>query len=167
MPRIEIRTLINADKKLVFDLSRSIDLHKISVQQTNEKAIAGKISGLIELDESVTWRAKHFGFYQSLTSKITEFENPSYFADEMVSGAFKRFRHEHHFFIFNEATLMVDFFDYESPFGFLGQLADQLFLKKYMIELLEKRNSTIKDFAESEKWKEILQFTKIESINQK
>lgn len=74
MPKIELKTEINADKRIVFDLSRSIDLHKISTEQTNEEAIAGKMSGLIGMDESVTWRAKHFGIYQNLTSKITRYD---------------------------------------------------------------------------------------------
>jgi len=155
MPRIELKTKIKADKEIVFDLSRSIDLHKISTEHTNETAIAGKTSGLIGLNESVTWRAKHFGIYQKLTSKVTEFDRPNYFADEMIHGTFKGFKHEHHFRDFNGGTLMTDFFDYQSPFGFLGKLADKLFLKKYMTELLEKRNRIVKDFAESEKWKEI------------
>ena len=60
---------LNADKEIVFDLSRSIDLHKLSTVHTNETAIAGRTSGLIGLNESVTWRAKHFGIYQKLTSK--------------------------------------------------------------------------------------------------
>lgn len=156
MPQIIIKTEIKADKKIVFDLSRSIDLHKISVQHTNEEAVAGKTSGLIGLDETVTWKAKHFGMSQLLTSKITAFESPDYFADEMVSGAFKSFRHEHHFADFNTGTLMTDYFDYQSPFRFLGSVADALFLKKYMRKLLEKRNATIKDFAESEKWKNVI-----------
>jgi len=156
MPKIELRTEINADKELVFDLSRSIDLHKISTKHTNETAIAGKTSGLIGLNESVTWRARHLGIYQNLTSKIMEFDRPNYFADEMVSGAFKKFRHEHHFADLNGGTLMTDFFDYESPFGVVGKLADKLFLKKYMIKLLNLRNRTVKEFAESDRWKEII-----------
>ncbi|MEH1009461.1 SRPBCC family protein [Winogradskyella sp. ECml5-4] len=156
MPKIELRTEIKADRKVVFDLSRSIDLHKISTEQTNEQAIAGKTSGLIEMNESVTWRAKHFGIYQNLTSKITEFDKPKYFVDEMVKGAFKEFKHEHHFAELNGGTLMTDFFDYKSPFGILGKLADKLFLKKYMTELLTERNRVVKEFAESEKWKELI-----------
>src|SRR6478752_6011997 len=97
MPIIKLQTSIQADKKIVFDLSRSIDLHQISTAHTNEKAIAGKVTGLIELHESVTWEARHFGVTQQLTSKITEYDYPNYFVDEMVSGAFKRFKHEHHF----------------------------------------------------------------------
>jgi ligand-binding SRPBCC domain-containing protein len=138
-------------------LARSIDLHKISTEHTNEEAIAGTTSGLIGANESVTWRAKHFGVYQTLTSKITEFETPSLFVDEMVEGAFKRFRHEHHFqSIEGGHTLMRDVFDYTSPFGLLGKLADYLFLERYMRKLLEKRNEIIREFAESDQWRLVL-----------
>jgi len=156
MPKIKLKTEINADLDIVFDLSRSIDLHKISTEKTNEKAIAGRTSGLIELNESVTWRAKHVGIYQNLTSKITEFDRPNYFTDEMQKGAFKEFKHQHFFKLFNGGTLMTDIFYYKSPFGILGELADRLFLKKYMTNLLNERNRIVKEFAESEKWKQLL-----------
>lgn len=155
MPIITLETIIEADIHIVFDLSRSIDLHKISTEGTNEEAIAGVTSGLIERGQSVTWRAKHFGVYQKLTSRITEFEESDYFVDEMVQGAFKRFRHEHIFKQEQKQTQMIDVFDYAPPFGFLGKIADSLFLKKYMSNLLEKRNETIKYFAESGKWKDV------------
>lgn len=157
MPKIVLNTFIKADKGIVFDLSRSIDLHKISAKNTKETAIAGKINGLMDLNESVTWRAKHFGFYHKLTSKITEFNNPHYFADEMVSGIFKDFKHEHHFKDSNNGTLMIDIFEYNSPYGFLGKLADRLFLKKYMTKFLAERNQVIKEFAEFGKWEVFLQ----------
>ncbi|MBW8244816.1 SRPBCC family protein [Muricauda oceani] len=156
MPKIELKTEIKADIEIVFDLSRSIDLHKISTEQTKEEAIKGKTFGLIGKGEWVTWRAKHFGFYQTLTSKIVEFERPEYFVDEMEKGAFKSFRHQHYFTKSDFGTLMIDYFEYKSPLGFLGNLADSLFLEKYMKKLLEKRNQTIKEFAESEMWKEVL-----------
>ena len=151
MPRIEIRTEIKSKKEIVFDLSRSIDLHKISTEHTNEQAISGKTSGLIGMNESVTWRAKHFGIYQNLTSKITEFDKPNYFVYEMQEGVFKQFKHEHHFAELNGVTLMTDIFNYKSPLGLLGELADKIFLEKYMTELLIKRNQTVKEFAESGK----------------
>lgn len=74
----------------------------------------------------------------------------------MVESAFRRFKHEHHF---QESgygiTLMRDVFDYTSPFGIWGMLADKLFLKKYMTGLLSKRNSVIKHYAESGKWERL------------
>ena len=157
MPKIVIETVINSnDIQVVFNLIRSIDLHKISTDSTNEEAIAGKTSGLISLGESVTWKAKHLGFVQELTSKITDFNSPYFFADEMVKGAFKSFRHEHHLAKLENTIIVKDVFDYVSPYGILGKLADILFLKNYMQKFLKKRNKVIKEYAENGKWKEVL-----------
>ncbi len=156
MPVIILQTEVKATIERCFDLSRSIDLHKISTEHTNEEAVDGVTSGLIDLNEYVTWRAKHFGIYQKLTTKITELDSPRFFVDEMVNGAFREFRHEHQFETIESGTLMTDIFDYQSPFGILGKLVDLIILKKYMTKLLIKRNQTIKEFAESEKWKQVL-----------
>ncbi len=156
MPTIVLFTKIKAKQKLVFDLSRSIDLHLISTEKTNEKAIAGRLEGLIELGETVTWRAKHLGVYQNFTSKVIGCRDADYFADEMVSGAFKSFKHEHFFSYENGETILKDVMEFTSPLGVLGKLADFLFLEKYMTRFLMLRNKIIKEFAESDKWKEIL-----------
>jgi ligand-binding SRPBCC domain-containing protein len=148
MPIIHLETLINAEKEAVFDLARSIDLHQISTAHTNERAVAGKTSGLIELNESVTWEAKHFGIVQRLSSKITEMKSPDYFVDEMVFGAFKSFRHEHIFEANGAGTLMTDVFNYVSPLGVLGKLANVLFLNRYVTDLLVQRNKILKEHAE-------------------
>ncbi len=156
MPVIYIETKIKAPKQLVFDLSRSIDLHKLSTSKTKEEAIAGRTTGLIEMGESVTWRAKHVGFYQTLESKITAFDKPNYFVDEMQKGIFKSFKHEHVFEESNGVTLMKDIFNYVAPLGIVGKIADFVFLEKYMRKFLLERNEMIKDFAESEKWQSIV-----------
>lgn len=156
MPIIELVTLIKAPQLVCFDLSRSIDLHKISTEHTNEEAIDGVRTGLIGLNETVTWRAKHLGFTQTLSTIITELNEPNYFIDEMYKGIFKGFRHEHRFDPEGNYTRMVDVFEYEAPLGVLGRIANLLFLKKYMTKLLITRNDVIKEFAESEKWKEVL-----------
>ena len=156
MPRIKLETNIKAKKELVFDLSRSIDLHKASAKNTNEKAVDGVTEGLIGLDEFVTWRAKHLGFYQNLTSKITQFDYPNSFVDEMLKGAFKDFKHQHFFKQINGRTIMTDIFDYTSPFGILGKMADFIFLKQYLKRFLLERNKIIKNYAETDKWKELL-----------
>ena len=97
MPKFQLVTEIKSTLDVCFDLSRSIDLHKISTAQTNEEAIDGTTSGLIGLGEFVTWQARHFGIKQKLTSKITAFDRPHYFQDAQVKGIFKSFRHDHRF----------------------------------------------------------------------
>ncbi|MFI1772121.1 SRPBCC family protein [Thalassobellus citreus] len=149
MPTIKIKTEIHSDKKKCFDLARNIELHQESLEFSEEKAIAGKTKGLIGKDEWVCWEAKHLGFVQHLTSKITEFDEPNYFVDEMVMGAFKSFRHEHRFEETNAGTEMIDVFHFESPLGILGKIANTLFLKKYMKSLLKTRSQFLKEKAEA------------------
>jgi ligand-binding SRPBCC domain-containing protein len=151
MPVIILHSEIKAPIETCFNLARSIDLHMISTAHTGEKAIAGRTTGLIELNETVTWRAKHLGVWQNLTSAITAYEYPTFFADEMAKGAFKRFRHEHRFVQHGSVTLMDDTFDFESPLGILGTIANKLFLTKYVEHLLSKRNAVIKEYAENGK----------------
>ncbi|MFD2215209.1 SRPBCC family protein [Metabacillus endolithicus] len=148
MPIIKTDMFIYAPRDICFDVARDIDIHTQSTSQTNERAIGGVTSGLIELNETVTWEAVHFGIKQNLTVRITEFDFPNRFVDEMEKGAFKRFYHVHEFIEKPNGTLMLDTFDYTSPFGFMGKIADRLFLEQYMREFLVTRNRYIKKVAE-------------------
>ncbi|RQO32192.1 cell division protein [Taibaiella sp. KBW10] len=148
MASIYLETWINAPRQLVFDLARSIDLHQESARETNEKAIAGRTSGLIGLNETVTWRAKHLGFYQELTTRITLMQVPERFEDVMEKGIFKRLHHIHLFEEKDSGTLMTDQFIFTSPLGWLGKAADRLFLTHYLKGFLIKRNKLLKKRAE-------------------
>ena len=149
MPKILLKTFIKAPAELCFDLSRSVDVHMESTNDTRERAVAGVTSGLMELGDTVTWEAVHFGFRQQLTSRITAFDRPRMFVDEMQRGAFKRWHHTHLFEPADGGTLMIDEVDYASPLGVLGGVADALFLKSYMTRLLATRNDYIRKLAEA------------------
>jgi len=151
MSTIHLITIINADVHKVFDLARDIDLHQKSTFKTNEIAIAGRTSGLIEKGETVTWRAKHLGFYQTHTSKITEMQKPHQFTDSMLEGTFKSFKHQHFFNTNANKTIMIDILEFESPFGIIGKLFNKFFLKNYMKNFLLERNKLIKMTAENNK----------------
>ena len=156
MPTIKLETRIKSDIETCFDLSRSIDLHQISTAKTNERAIDGRINGLINLEEFVTWRATHFGVTQKLTSKITAFNKPFYFRDEQLKGPFKFIIHDHYFSIENDEVIMKDFFRFQSPFGYIGKLLEKVLLTNYLKKLLITRNNIIKEYAETSKWKSVL-----------
>lgn len=157
MPVINLKIEINAPVERVFDLARCIDLHVETMKRSNEKAIDGITQGLINMGETVAWQATHFGIRQKLTSKITAFDRPHHFRDEMQKGTFKRFAHDHYFEgAENGKTLTRDVFDYESPFWIFGKIADALFLEKYMTRILAERNLLIKNVAESERWQRFI-----------
>jgi ligand-binding SRPBCC domain-containing protein len=120
------------------------------MQHTGEQAIGGIRSGTIGLNETVTWRARHFGFMMQMTSKITELMYATSFTDEQISGPFGKLKHRHIFqFINKQVTLMTDEFEFEAPLGFIGRWVNKLFLEQYMTRLLIQRNKTIRQAAES------------------
>jgi len=156
MPLIKLETIINSTIEICFDLSRNIELHKISTAKTNETAIDGITKGLIGSGEFVTWQAKHFGIQQKLTTKITAYERPFHFRDEQVRGIFKKLSHDHYFSRKGNMVIMTDNFLFESPFGIFGQVFNKLVLTKYLQKFLIERNEIIKEFAETGKWKQLL-----------
>lgn len=155
MPTIELTTHINAPRERVFDLARSVDLHMASTASSKEGVVDGVTSGLMELGETVTWRARHFGLWHQLTSEITQFSRPDHFRDSMVKGSFRRLDHDHWFEPGGQhgtGTVMRDVFTFTSPGGPVGWLVNRLFLTSYLRTLLEHRNEVIKDTAESDEW---------------
>jgi ligand-binding SRPBCC domain-containing protein len=149
MPIIVLRTPVTASPSRCFDLARDVELHQRSTADSRERAVAGVTSGMLGPGDEVTWEATHFGVRQRLTSRITEFDPPRRFVDEMVRGAFRRLRHEHQFLATEAGTEIVDTFDYTSPLGPLGWAADRLFLRRYMTRLLRQRNACLKQVAET------------------
>jgi len=156
MPTIHLTTFIAAPSELVFDLARHIGLHKESMALHKEEAVAGTRFGLIEKDETVTWRARHLFKTRLLRVKVTEMKKPEMFTDEQAQGDFKMMRHEHYFKPCENGTIVIDLLHFESPYGVFGRWFNSLYLTKYLKRLVEKRNNTIKIFAESDKWKKLL-----------
>lgn len=148
MPVIKHQIFIHAKINDCFDLARNVDIHTKTTGKTKEKAVAGKTEGILGLGDCVTWEAVHFGIKQRLTAKMTIVEAPHKFVDVMVKGAFHSFTHTHLFHEENGGTVMTDLFDYKSPFGFFGRIADSLFLKKYMERFIKERAEELKKIAE-------------------
>ncbi len=148
MSTIVLITRIKASVSDCFDTARSVELHLDSMEHTGEKVVAGRLSGLCELNDQVTWEAKHLGFTQQLTVRITKMDKPYFFEDCMLKGAFASMRHEHHFTEESGITTMKDVFYFESPLGILGRLVNFFFLKGYMTRLLIQRNEAIRKQVE-------------------
>ena len=156
MPRIVTEFETNAPIEIVFDLSRSIDFHMHTQKRHHEVAVKGKTSGLSELGDTVTWHARHFGIPQYLTAKITQFDRPYSFRDSMVKGSFKSFDHDHFFKVEGDKVHAIDIFDYESPLFWIGNIADSLFLKRYMTKFFERKNQITKEVLDSGAWNQFI-----------
>ncbi|HMS38890.1 MAG TPA: SRPBCC family protein [Pyrinomonadaceae bacterium] len=149
MPILIVETEIAAPPEVCFDLVRDISLHVQTTKQTGEKAILGRTHGKIKLGETVTFEGKHFGIRQRLTVKVTAFERPRSFTDEMIEGNFKLFKHKHEFIEKASGTLMRDTLEWTSPFGILGKIVDAVLLENHLRELVSRRNAELKKVAEN------------------
>lgn len=149
MPVIEYQQFIKAPVELCFNLARSVDIHTKTTANTKEMAVDGVAEGLLEEGDTVTWEAIHFGIKQRLKAKVTLMEKPNKFVDIMVKGAFHSFVHTHQFKEESGGTIMMDTFQYKSPFGPIGVLADKLFLEKYMRAFIVSRAKALKKIAEN------------------
>jgi ligand-binding SRPBCC domain-containing protein len=136
----ECTTRTSMPGSVLFDLARSVDVHKDSMAHSREQAVAGVTTGLLSLGQEVTWRAWHFGIPLQMTSRITEMKSPDYFVDEQVKGPFRRFRHVHEFSQDASGTTMVDRIEFAAPFGLIGRLVERLVLARYLQKLIETRN---------------------------
>jgi ligand-binding SRPBCC domain-containing protein len=145
---LTLETFLVAPLQRCFDAARDIDLHLKSFADTGETAVAGRTSGLIGPGEEVTWRGRHFGIVQHLTSKITAFDPPRHFQDTMLRGAFQSYVHDHYFEPREGGTLMKDVVAFRAPLGPLGRIAEALVLRRYLERLLIRRNAAIKAAVE-------------------
>lgn len=148
MPIIEHQILIKAPIEVCFDLARDVNIHTKTTSKTKERAISGVTKGLLEEGDTVTWEAVHFGVKQRLTAKVIEMQKTYRFVDIMIKGAFHSFVHTHNFIKGNNETMMIDTFQYKSPLGPIGIIADKLFLERYMKKFIISRAKELKKIAE-------------------
>lgn len=148
MTTIKITTNYFAPIETIFNTNRNIDIHQQSASKTKEVAIAGTTSGLINKNETVTWKGKHFGFYITHQSIISEMDFPTYFVDEQLKGKFKSFKHQHFFEQKENYVEVRDLLEYETPFGIFGKLFDKILLKRHLTDFITYRNTVLKNFAE-------------------
>lgn len=157
MVKLQLRTVIDAPIERCFDLARSVEVHLLGTERTGERAVEGVTTGLIGPGEFVRWKARHLGVVQHLTSRITAFDRPAYFQDTMIEGAFRFLQHDHFFRqIAANVTEMTDHFVFAAPLPIFGVAVEMLLLRRYMNNLLLKRNETLKRVAESSRWDDLL-----------
>jgi len=149
MTRIVIETKIHAPIELCFDLARDVGTHAESAAFSSERVVApGRIAGLLELGDLIAFEGRHFGVTQRFVARITALDRPRRFDDEMVDGAFKWLRHAHEFEFNHGVTTMRDTLEWEPPFGRIGRIVDQLFLRRHMRRFVSTKQNTLKRIAE-------------------
>ncbi len=162
MEKIEFNTHIKAPIQRCFDLARSIDFHKISISAVKEESIAGITTGLIGHNQRALMQSQLWGRYFTTELKIAKFTPPYFLSYEIVDSTFQSIVHDYYFYDISEETVMVNHFYYRPRWGLIGDIVNFLFLQNYLTRTITKRNDLLRDYAETEKWKDILPVTEQE-----
>lgn len=77
-------------------------------------------------------------------TEITHVEKMKYFIDEQRIGPYSLWHHEHFIVQTDKGVLMTDIVSYSPPFGFLGVLADRIFISKQVKAIFKYRENELK-----------------------
>jgi len=72
-------------------------------------------------------------------TEITHVVDKKYFVDEQRVGPYKLWHHQHILEERDNGVYMIDIITYQPPFGFLGAIANSLFIKKQLDAIFEYR----------------------------
>ena len=78
-------------------------------------------------------------------TEITHVQDRKYFVDEQRFGPYSLWHHQHLFREVPGGVEMTDIVHYRIPLGFIGDLANQWFVKKQLEEIFEYRFQKVKD----------------------
>ena len=77
-----------------------------------------------------------FGIKTTWVTEITHIKPFQYFVDEQRVGPYNLWHHEHFVDKVEGGTLMTDIVTYQPPLGFLGAMANAMFIKRKLDEIL-------------------------------
>ncbi len=72
-------------------------------------------------------------------TEITHVADKKYFIDEQRFGPYSLWHHQHHFKEINGGIEMKDIVHYKIPFGFIGSIANFVFVKKQLQNIFDYR----------------------------
>lgn len=77
------------------------------------------------------------------TTEITHVREHEYFVDEQRFGPYAFWHHKHFFEDHPEGVLMTDIVDYGLPLGFLGEIANSIFVQQKLHSIFNYRHKKL------------------------
>lgn len=85
------------------------------------------------------------GIKMRWVTEITHVKEQEYFVDEQRIGPYKLWHHQHHIKPIEGGVLMTDIVHYQPPFGFIGNLANTVVIRRQLKQIFDFRTKKIKD----------------------
>jgi ligand-binding SRPBCC domain-containing protein len=84
-----------------------------------------------------------FSIKTNWTTEITHVKDKEYFVDEQRDGPYALWHHQHKIEAIEGGVLMTDIVTYQPPFGFIGKIANALFIRKKINEIFDYREEKL------------------------
>jgi len=108
---------------------------KITTDDLPEKIYPGMI---------ISYRVAPFGgIKMTWVTEITHVSENRYFVDEQRIGPYSLWHHEHHLELIPGGVLMTDIISYRPPMGFLGRIANRLFIRRQLDSIFRYREQVV------------------------
>jgi ligand-binding SRPBCC domain-containing protein len=108
---------------------------KIISRHHGDKMYAGQI---------IEYRVKPvLGISMYWMTEITQVKDKEYFIDEQRFGPYRLWHHQHHFKAIPGGVEMTDIVHYKVPLGFIGRLANKLFVNRTLRKIFSYRNQKV------------------------
>lgn len=76
-------------------------------------------------------------------TEITQVKERAYFVDEQRMGPYKLWHHQHKIEAIDGGVLMTDIVTYRPPFGFIGAIANALFIERQLKQIFDFRTVAV------------------------
>lgn len=142
--QFKVTQLIPATKSSVWDyISTPVNLQKITPEYMNFE-ITSDVPEKMHPGLIISYRVSPLPFYRtSWLTEITHIHVEDYFVDEQRMGPYRLWHHQHHLKEIKGGTEMTDIVTYIPPLGFLGALANTLFIKAQLQRIFDFRKTAI------------------------
>lgn len=125
-------------------VSSPLNLSKITPPEMGFEIISRPLPVRMYVGMKIAYKVRPFAGYQTTwVTEITHVKEKSYFVDEQRVGPYTLWHHEHILEPSGNGTLMHDIITYKPPFGFLGHLANMLFIRHRLQAIFDYRKEVL------------------------
>lgn len=148
------KSLIKADISEVWDfVSSPLNLKVITPEYmgfkvTNQIGDQKMYPGMI-----ITYKVSPvLGIKMNWVTEITQVKELEYFVDEQRIGPYAMWHHEHKIEAIEGGVLMTDIVSYQPPLGYIGTIANSLFIRKQLRGIFDYRKTAMeKQFGKTDR----------------
>jgi ligand-binding SRPBCC domain-containing protein len=145
MAHFEYSSVLNADKKQVFDFITQMGIQKEFLPSDYKLELASPTDKNLKKGEEVEFRASRFGISVLWRIFVDEMTPATLMRYRQIKGPFLSWIHTQKIEEHSQGVLLKDIVEYDVAFGLLGKLAQDLFIKSEMRRFFEIRHRKIQD----------------------